>query len=154
MHQVADYLVTRHKADLLIHVGDDYADAEELAMAGHAIKMVPGLWCPEYANHRIPNTMVERIDGISISAAHAGKDLSARELAATIVLTGHTHVARIEKAGLSVYLNPGHLKSKMDRGQRPSYALITTSEESVCISIYELSGDVRESHTYARSDLA
>ncbi len=154
MHQVADYLTARHKADLLIHVGDDYSDAEELAMAGHAIKMVPGLWCPEYADHRIPNTIVEPVDGITISAAHADKDLSARELAATVVLTGHTHVARIEKLGKSVHLNPGHLKSKFDRGQRPSYAVITTSADKIGIAIYELTGDVRESRTYSRSDLA
>jgi len=153
MHQVADNLLLRHNAELLFHVGDDYADAEELASAGYSVKMVPGLWCPEYANHRIPNTIVEPVDGITISAAHADKDLRARELAATIVLTGHTHVARIEKLGRSIHVNPGHLKSKLDRGERPSYGLISTDEDSVEISICELSGVIRESRRFARAEL-
>lgn len=154
MHQVADDLRSRHKADLLVHVGDDYTDAEELAMAGYTIEMVPGLWCPEYADHRIPNTIVESVDGITISAAHADKDLRARELTATIVLTGHTHVARIDKLGRSIYLNPGHLKSKFDRGEHPSYALITTGEKDINIAIYELSGRIRESKKFRRAELA
>lgn len=153
MHQVADYLRSRHKAELLIHVGDDYADAEELAMAGHTIKMVPGLWCPEYANYRIPNTIVESVDGITISATHADKDLRARELTATVVLTGHTHEARIEKLGRSIHLNPGHLKSKYDRGQYPSYALIKTDEDGVEVAIYEISGRIRESKRFQRAEL-
>ncbi len=154
MHEVADYLRARHDAKLLFHVGDDYADAEELAMAGHPIKMVPGLWCPAYANHRIPNAIVEHVDGITISAAHAERDLRARELAATVVLTGHTHVARIEKLGHSVHLNPGHLKSKLDRGERPSYAVITTREQDIEIAIHELTGQVRETRFFQRVELA
>lgn len=154
MHAVADRLTSHHKADLLIHVGDDYADAEELAMAGHPIKMVPGLWCPEYQDRRIAKTLVEPIDGITISAAHADKDLSARELAATIVLTGHTHQARVDKLGRSIHVNPGHLKRRIDRGQLASYAVITTGEHEIAIDIHELTGGIRESHVFQRADLA
>lgn len=154
MHEVADLIRVQHGVEVIFHVGDDYVDAEELAMAGHVVKMVPGLWCPEYANPRIPNRIVERLDGLTISAAHAEKDLHARELAATIVLTGHTHVAVIQKIGRSLYVNPGHLKRKLDRGQRPSYVVIATSPEQIQVAIHELTGEVREARTFSRDELA
>ncbi|MCC6696409.1 MAG: YfcE family phosphodiesterase [Candidatus Hydrogenedentes bacterium] len=154
MHEVADYLKTRHRAELIIHVGDDYADAAELAMAGHAVRMVPGLWCPEYGSGRVPKRIVETLGGITIAAAHAAKDLRAAELAASIVLTGHTHVATIERIGPSLHVNPGHLKSKFDRGQRPSYAIIEASDAAVTVSVHELSGDVRHRVTVNRAELA
>ena len=154
MHEVADYLLTHFGAEIVFHMGDDYRDAEELAMSGHVVKMVPGLGCPEYNDHRIPNRIVESVDGITVAAAHAAKDLRARELAASIVLTGHTHVAAIEKAGRSLYVNPGHLKSPLDRGERPSYALITTSGSQVTVAIHELSGEIRQACSFDRSELA
>lgn len=77
------------------------------------------------------------------------------ELAASIVLTGHTHVAKIEKLGRSVHVNPGHLKDpKLDRGQRPSYAIVSTTPDNVTISIHELNGRARTSQTFARAELA
>lgn len=155
MHQVADLMKSKHVVDLIIHVGDDYPDAAELATAGHNVKMVPGLWCDEYHDGRVPNSIVVPCDGITVAAAHTEKDLGARELAASVVLTGHTHVAKIEKLGLSLYVNPGHLKhAKLDRGQRPSYAIIETRADDISVSIHELDGGVRFSRTCSREQLA
>lgn len=155
MHQVVDRMNSAHRADLIIHVGDDYPDAQELSLAGHNVRMVPGLWCEEYHDGRTPKRIVIPCDGITISATHAEKDLGAAELAASIVLTGHTHVAKIEKLGQSVHLNPGHLKHpKLDRGQRPSYAIISTEPESVTVAIHELDGGVRTSQSFTRAELA
>ena len=155
MHQVSDRMKAKHGVELFFHVGDDYPDAKELSLAGHNVHMVPGLWCEEYQDGRTPKRIVIPCDGIAISAAHAEKDLGATELAASIVLTGHTHVARIEKLGRSVHVNPGHLKHhKLDRGQRPSYAIISTMAESVAIAIHEIDGTIRASNSYPRTELA
>ncbi len=155
MHQVADWMKSKHRVELIIHVGDDYPDAQELSMAGYNVRMVPGLWCDEYQDGRTPKRIVVPCDGITISAAHAEKDLGATELAASIVLTGHTHVAKIEKLGRSVHVNPGHLKHpKLDRGERPSYAIISTTPDNVGIAIHELDGRTRASQTLARAALA
>jgi putative phosphoesterase len=155
MHQVADWMKEKHGVDLIIHVGDDYPDAQELGLAGHTVRMVPGLWCEEYHDGRIPKRIVIPCDGITISAAHAEKDLGATELAASIVLTGHTHVAKIEKLGRSVHVNPGHLKHpKLDRGQCPSYAIISTTPDEIAIAIHEIDGSVRAAQSLPRSELA
>ena len=42
----------------------------------------------------------------------------------------------------------------MDRGQRPSYAVIHTGPEDITITIKELDGKTRLQRTFARADLA
>jgi hypothetical protein len=155
MHQVADLMAAKHGVEMIIHVGDDYADAEELAAAGHAVRMVPGLYCDEYHDGRVPNRIVVQCDDITISAAHVEKDLRASELAATVVLTGHTHIARIAKAGRSIHLNPGHLKNpKLDRGERPSFAIVDTEGDSVTVTVFELTGEPRMQQRFLKAELA
>ncbi|MEA3365790.1 MAG: YfcE family phosphodiesterase, partial [Candidatus Hydrogenedentes bacterium] len=127
-------------ATLFFHLGDDYADAEELAMTEPEVRMVPGLWCRAYRDARVPNRIVEEVDGLAIAAVHAAKDLRQTEYSADIVLTGHTHEAAIERIGHTIYLNPGHLKGPESRGQRPSFALITLSDDAIHAAIHELTG--------------
>lgn len=115
---------------------------------------MPGLWCAEYRNPRYPKTRVELLDGVSIAMAHADQDLGPREHAAALILTGHTHVAKIEPRGKHVFINPGHLKSMQDRGQSPSYAIIETLGDAVVVTIKELNGTPRSSRRFAREGLA
>lgn len=154
MHQVADYMQSTHGVELIFHVGDDYEDGLELAHAGHRVKLVPGLSCDAYHDKRVPNRIIEPCDGLRIAAAHADQDLRAVERAAAIVLTGHTHEARIAKIARTIYLNPGHLKAPVDRGQRASYAIIETGADDVRVAIHEIAGDVREERRFLRSELA
>ncbi len=143
MHRVADQLVRDHGATLLFHLGDDYGDGEELAHAGHNVRFVPGLWCDEYRNPRIPKYLVETVEGLSIACAHTDKDIPPRDRNADIVLTGHTHVAALRRVGRSVWLNPGHLKPRSSRGERPSYAIIEIEADAITCCIHEVDGTVR-----------
>lgn len=154
MHDVANLMKAKYHVELIIHVGDDYPDAEELAMVGHTVAMVPGLWCDAYFDGRVPNRLFLTCDDVTISAAHADKDIGARELSAAIVLTGHTHVAKIEKAGRSLHVNPGHLKHpKLDRGHRPSFAIIETAPETVSVTVFELDASPRIQVTVQRHEI-
>lgn len=153
MHQAAGLLEAKLGAEVILHLGDDYTDACELARAGHTVRMVPGLWCPEYRNSRIPRQTVEEFDGVSVACAHADKDLRYRERAAAIILTGHTHAAEINRIGASIYVNPGHLKALRDRNQAASFATITISPETVRAAIHEILGGVRAELTVPRSVL-
>ena len=154
MFRAAGVMTNELGVEMFIHVGDNFDDAEALAHAGHIVRMVPGLWCPEYHNTRVPNRIAESIDGMTVVAVHAQKDLRGADWGATIVLTGHTHVARIDRLGQSLHLNPGHLKSMFDRGERPSFATISTSEKEVRATVHELSGDARIDVRVPREDLA
>ena len=146
--RAADYLVNQAGAEVILHLGDDYSDAEALGYAGYPILAVPGLWCPEYHNGGIPNRRIETFEGLRIAMTHADKDLRAQERSADIILTGHTHVARVERLGHAVYMNPGHLKSKLDRGEHPSFGRIEIDVSGFACAIHEIDGKVRFSNLY------
>ncbi|MGI6460628.1 MAG: metallophosphoesterase family protein [Candidatus Hydrogenedentales bacterium] len=149
MLQAAD-IMKQLGATRVFHLGDDYSDAQELAMSGLDVHKVPGLWCAAYRDSRVPKRIVEVVDGVSIAAAHAPKDLRHSEHSADIVLTGHTHASAIEHVGHAIYLNPGHLKSSQSRGQRPSFAMITITAKEIHAAIHELTGAVRFERTFRR----
>ena len=138
MQDTAQAMRERFNTEAIFHLGDDYRDPEGLIKAGFTIYRVPGLWCPEYQDPHISKRFVDTFDGVSIACAHADKDLRYTERAAAIVLTGHTHAARIELLGESLYINPGHLKEPVCRNERASYAVIEISSDSVRAVIREI----------------
>jgi putative phosphoesterase len=154
MHQVADRMLHQHHVELIYHLGDDFSDGQELSMAGARTCLVPGLWCQEYQDWRIPNARIDEYQGVRISCAHADKDLRALERGADIVMSGHTHVAQVRQRGDSIWLNPGHLKSAMDRGEEPSYAVIGISEDGIFVTIYEVDGRMRQECVFHRKSFA
>lgn len=154
MHQVAHAMEAQFGVQVIFHLGDDYADAEELALAGRHVRMVPGLWCPGYHDGRIPTRLLEEFNGLTVACAHAEKDLRHTERAAAIILTGHTHQAAVTPLGRSLYVNPGHLKTKVSRGERASYALVDIGPDEVRASIRELWGAARMEVAIQRANLA
>ena len=153
MRQAADYLTKHLGAELLVHLGDNYDDAEELIYAYPEVHAVPGLWCDAYQNGSVPKTWVDELDGVVMAAAHADKDLVGPASNAAVQMVGHTHVARIDFDFGCVRLNPGHLKSARDRGQAASFATITTSDLQLDFTIHEFNGSPRTSLTALRADL-
>ncbi len=153
MHQVANLLFQEFAAEVIIHLGDDYADAYQLEMAGHAVWAVPGLWCPEYHNFRVPKARAETVDGCRIAFAHAERDIAPVRRGADLLLCGHTHAARIALEDGVVFMNPGHLRRSMDRGEHASFGLVILSEQGITCSIHELSGVVRLLRRYGKDPL-
>lgn len=138
MKDVAQAMRERFNVDAIIHLGDDYRDCEGLIADGFTVHRVPGLWCPEYHDTRISKRLVDKFDGVSVACAHADKDLRHidRENAA-LILTGHTHAARIELLGQSLLINPGHLKEPVCRNERASYVILEIDADSVKATIRE-----------------
>jgi uncharacterized protein len=147
MHEVADKLIADFGATLLFHLGDDYADGEELSQTGHEARHVPGLWCPEYNRTTIPKRVSEVCAGVSVVAVHALKDLRAPDFSNDVILSGHTHQAHVEQVGPALYVNPGHLKGPKDRGERASFATLDIAPGMVTATIHELDGTPRDSLT-------
>lgn len=151
MHKVADLLARQFAAEVIIHLGDDYADAGQLEMAGHAVWAVPGLWCPEYHSYRVPKARVETVQGSRIAFAHAERDIVLVRSGADVLLTGHTHAARIalEDDG-AISMNPGHLRRSTDRGEHASFGLVTVSEQEIVCVIHEADGRPRLLRRYEK----
>jgi putative phosphoesterase len=150
MHRAANLLSQEFAAEVIIHLGDDYADASELETAGHTVWAVPGLWCPEYHSYRVPRARVEEVQGNSIAFAHAGRDIALVQSGADLLLTGHTHSARIALEDGAVCMNPGHLRRSRDRGEHASFGLVILSNGELTCSIHEADGRLRLLRKYKR----
>jgi putative phosphoesterase len=137
IHSVVDAMQSRFGVDVIFHLGDDYHDVDDLIAEGLAVRRVPGLWCPEYQDSRIPKRLVENFDGIAVACAHADRDLRHTERAAAIILTGHTHRAQIALLGRSLYVNPGHMKVPVSGNQHASYAVIEIRPDEVHAGIHD-----------------
>jgi hypothetical protein len=124
----------------LLHLGDDYRDLAVLAQAGLEVLGVPGLYCPEYRDPRIPNRRIVELAGLKFllthTAARSGYDgpedldpeMACYEVDA--VLFGHSQ-------GVA-WINPGHLRSRTDRGSPPSFALLHIFPPELRVQIFQL----------------
>jgi len=139
--KLAEQAIRRHlPADLLIHLGDFYADGKELAeKIGIEFQGVRG-------NEDLlegPNELEINQDGVKIFATHghryeidSGLELissEAKERGARLVLFGHTHKAGIyQKDGIWL-LNPGNL---FFAEREQSLGVIDTDGAGMVLSIF------------------
>ena len=154
MFSAAHRMVEDHRADVLIHLGDDYCDGELLRGFAPRVLYVPGLWCPEYRRKTVEKGFTLVFNGISVSAAHTFEDIPAKGWRYGIVLTGHTHHAVIERDGRLVHINPGHLKALTNRGERAAYAIIEIGDAEVHAALHEYDGTVRSETRIPKADIA
>jgi len=154
MERVARQLLGTHRAEILIHLGDDFDDAKALAAWVPELRMVPGLWCREYRDRSVPSVWVETFADVPVACAHADHDLPAHAAKARLAMHGHSHVAMVEERGRTIWLNPGHLKANVDRGQRASFATVSLEGDGIEITICEMDGAVRARHAFSKQAAA
>ena len=137
----------------VIHLGDDYKDAEVFVENNIPIIRVPGTWCHNYQDSMIDNRRFEDFHGWRFFLTHTpskdyhdlADDIDPNQVIVNqqcdVFCHGHTHEPRLsELNGVSI-LNPGHLKADVDRGFRSSYAIIdlTKTTCSMCIHDFKTS---------------
>ena len=132
MDRVLGFIQDIHKVKLLLHLGDSYADGTYmLRESGLVGAVVPGIYCDEYHDSGFPNVIRQECGEWCLLMVHALKDYPGSGAEVNMVLYGHTHVAACEnKAGI-YYINPGHLKEEVSKGQAPSYGILDTGEETI-----------------------
>ncbi len=143
MRSAAYALRDAHQTTCLIHLGDYYRDGAELRMEGFQVWLVPGTMCPAYGSEE--RILRETIEGMPIVCAHTPDDLALAMVGgqAALAMHGHTHVPYVERRGNTLWLNPGHLKARMDRGHAPSYAVVDLEPGLIRATIFGLDGDIR-----------
>jgi putative phosphoesterase len=154
MHMALDAMVAKQGVERVLHLGDDFEDAQQLEGSGTPTIAVPGLWCREYGDPSHPKARLEELDGWRVAMAHADKDLAHLIARAHIVLTGHTHRASLAMENGRLRLNPGHLKGGASRGQEPSYASLALEPDAVTASIHRLDGETMRLERFERSAFA
>jgi uncharacterized protein len=150
MRRLAEMLKAKGVATVL-HVGDDYQDLDTLKRDGLEVIGVPGVYCREYADPAVPNRLVMELGGLKMLLTHTASrnrydspdDPDPQGLARQvhIVLFGHTHVPNLEERQGVLWLNPGHLKDRPDRGYPPTYALLELSPAEARVEIRRLEDD-------------
>lgn len=131
-------------ADMLIHLGDELADARLV----EPLLEIPLLKVPGNCDHgatSTPRELVETIAGRRILITHGDTYRvknglehlirKAAEIRAAVVLFGHTHTPCVQKENGILLVNPGTLMAGSDT---KSYALLTLTVTSVSAEIIHL----------------
>jgi putative phosphoesterase len=134
--QVLRRILAGGSADLFIHLGDDYEDAEVLDEFGCTYLRVPGVYSHYYADRSVPNRTVQELAGWRVLLSHTdvshandlNDDPRPERLVAKkeidVILYGHSHVPVLEAKDGILFVNPGHLKNEDKKGHKPSYAIL------------------------------
>jgi putative phosphoesterase len=144
-----DHLV-REEVDCLVHLGDDFQDAE--TFDEFEIKTtiaVPGVYDPEYSDRNVPHRLIEDVGGFRVMFSHTLEShpndfpddpkpedfLTKGEI--DILLYGHTHVPRIEIKDSILLVNPGHLRKHDKRGHRATFGLLEIAGDEARASVFD-----------------
>jgi hypothetical protein len=138
--------------NVLIHLGDDSADAKSLEKYRIRVIKVPGVFEPAYKDPSVPNRLIEQFTGWKVLITHTSiphpndleGDLKPEELIekhkVNVVLYGHTHIPQIDIKGRILMLNPGHLKKQDKKGFPPTFGLLDIKKEEINSQIMDLEG--------------
>lgn len=130
-------------ADLLIHLGDEIADARLI----EPLLEIPLLKVPGNCDHGTngPRELLETIAGKRFFITHGDSYRvknglesllrKAAEYRAAVVLFGHTHSPCVQKRDGILLVNPGTLMASSDT---KSYAILTLTVSSVTAEIIHL----------------
>lgn len=140
LHQVVNWLVSRQHIEQLYHLGDDYEDVIELADEGIEVVQVPGIYHKQYLNGSLKAKQVKHVVGLRILLVHSlEKDVNENDKAISdVILYGHTHRAALELKDGLMLMNPGHLKSTIDKQEKASFGLMDVQDAIVTAKIINL----------------
>lgn len=163
VRKVANLLVKDEKVEEVVHLGDDYRDAD--LIQGYKVKLtrIPGVYEDLYKNPDIPNRLIKTYNGWKVLLTHSPTshendlptDIKPEEVVAKgnvrVVLYAHTHIPKIEEKDKVLWVNPGHLKTEDKKGYPASYALLDFEKEKINVKIIDLvKRDVLYSYEFGR----
>ena len=126
--------------DLIVHLGDGREDVRTISeIIDTPILMVPGNCDPgTEAERELVVTLADKKflishgDRYGVKSGIARLQKRATDLAAAVVLYGHTHYAAIDTLGGILFINPGALNAK---SPQPSYAVLTIDNGRIAAKI-------------------
>lgn len=147
LNEAVEYLKTLG-VDVLVHLGDDYTDIEEIGEID--VVRVPGVFSDAYQDTSIPNRIIAKFDGWRILLSHTitshdndlPNDLRPEELIekrkVDAVFYGHTHIPDIKQDKGIVFINPGHLKDEDKKGFSPTFGFVQVTQGIIVVRLYSL----------------
>ncbi|MGQ9498591.1 MAG: metallophosphoesterase family protein [Desulfotomaculales bacterium] len=155
VREAARRLKNEWRVDVVAHLGDECEDVAALREYWDGeIVQVPGVYCEHYRDPSVPNRITKEMAGYRILFTHTRgahsndlpgdpkpEDLAARR-EVDIVAFGHTHVPEIRCKGGVLWINPGHLKDRDQKGHGPSFAVLDLNPEEVRVRLVDLKSGV------------
>ena len=154
MRRAATRMLEEFGAEVIIHLGDDSTDADELSRLGIDVISVPGIFEERYSNSNFLNRIIKEFCGVPFLLTHTPTrdrhdlhdDIDPTEAAkngdAKVILYGHTHISAVIEKNGAIYINPGHLKTGDNRGEKMSFAIIDVKPPTLDVKIIELDGGI------------
>ncbi|MBS3741188.1 MAG: metallophosphoesterase family protein [Candidatus Cloacimonetes bacterium] len=136
MNLLSSVLEANIDCDTVIHLGDNYGDLANFKnlLEEKTVYKVPGIYHPDYLNGKLaPDKLIE-IDNKKILQVHSKNDICKE---ADLYLFGHTHDWEISNSKKGIFLNPGHLREKTEKGRTASYALMEITHDKFHIRLLD-----------------
>lgn len=156
MRRAVTRMLEEFHADVIVHLGDDSTDADELLGMDVEVITVPGIFEKRYHSKDVPNRLIKEFDNIPFLLTHTptkNEHDSPDELDPTaltqdgdvkVVLYGHTHKPDISEKHGAYYINPGHLNPRDNRGSDLTFAILVLKEKRLSVKIVSLNGPILE----------
>ncbi|MDF0726721.1 metallophosphoesterase [Cytobacillus sp. S13-E01] len=155
-HGLTDELLKikeRHRVDVdvMIHCGDSELDYNSIEMKqffsvrGNCdlFKEYPNELTLDFANRRV---LVTHGHLYNVKMTLMNLNYRAKEIEASIVCFGHSHIAGAELIDNVLFINPGSIRlPKMS--QKKTYAILEISSSDAIVTFYDLAGNIVESLT-------
>lgn len=150
LERARELLVDAFAVDRVYHLGDNFSDVEAMMSWGVEVLRVPGLSCRAYVSGRAPRVLRDEVAGRTHLLAHSEEHVSGGDFEGVDVLfVGHTHRFDVSRAHGHVRVNPGHLKSRRDRGRPATCAVAYATREALEARILDIeSGEVVARETW------
>ena len=154
LERVIDWLIPEQHISSLYHLGDDYEDVVDLADRGVEIVQVPGIYHKNYLNGTLKPKQIETILGLRVLLVHSlDKDVTTEDRTVSdIILYGHTHRSEIKLEDGLLLMNPGHLKSEIDKQFKPSFGLLDIQDQTVSAKLFDMNFEEIKSVDLMRSE--
>lgn len=161
MQRAAKRMVEEFGCEVLIHLGDEYADAQKIQTPGAPVYAVPGMFEPAWEREDIPHRLITQFDGTTFLLSHTptrdphdrAGDIdptaacSRREI--EVLLHGHTHQRHAHESQEGcIIISPGHLKAAEDRGNTASFAILDIDRPQLAVTFVELEGGIIEQQRF------
>ncbi len=137
----------------IFHLGDFYEDLDnnfDLTNEKEIVK-IPGIFHPKYLDKTLPAIQSTNISGWNFLLVHNIGDLKDIPNSTDFILYGHTHQYNFEKKGNFYFLNPGHLKEKIEKKRKASYVIMKITQPQVEIVFKYLDGSTFRSEKITRN---
>ncbi|ERP31707.1 metallophosphoesterase family protein [Chitinivibrio alkaliphilus] len=146
LQEVMNSVLSEYDVECLYHLGDFFEDPLQIDRGDTYVYRVPGIYHEGYKSGILDGVLGVSTMGFEVLLVHDLSDVTPENrIISDIIMYGHTHTPNLELVNNVLYVNPGHLKAAVDRGNTASYAMLSLEENRCAIDIFQYGGGILRS---------